>query len=180
LTTIYKQTRLPIFESVWEYDVTAPGNERVRLRRVRVLPQTDPGEPITVHTPLRIEFSYFNFVPETTLNVSMLLNNLEEVRVFNTASDFAPRPAGLIRHTVEIPGDFFNACSYHVNMLIVKDASTGISFQNNVVALEVVEGEVVGNCYGRNPGAVRPRLNWRSEVIDANGLEVSTAREQNT
>jgi hypothetical protein len=65
-------------------------------------------------------------------------------------------------------------------MIIVKDASTGILFQNNVVAFEVVEGEVVGNWYGKNPGAVRPRLNWRSEVIEAGGLEVSTAREQNT
>jgi lipopolysaccharide transport system ATP-binding protein len=167
-------------ESVWEDELTAPGNERVRLRSVRVLPQTNSGEPITVHTPLRIEFSYFNFVPETTLNVSMLLNNVEEVCILNAASDFAPRPAGLIRHTVEIPADLLNAGSYYVNMLIVKDASTGILFQNNVVGFEVVEGEVVGNWYGRNPGAVRPRLNWRSEVIDAEGLEVSTAREQNT
>jgi lipopolysaccharide transport system ATP-binding protein len=167
-------------ESVWEDNLTAPGNERVRLRSVRVLPQANSGEPITVHTALRIEFSYFNFVPETMLNVSMLLNNLEEVCVFVTASDFAPRPAGLIRHTVEIPGDFLNAGSYYVNMLIVKDASTGILFQNNVVAFEVVEGEVVGNWYGRNPGAVRPQLNWRSEVIDGGGLEVPTARGQIT
>jgi len=167
-------------ESVWEDDATAPGNERVRLRSVRVFPQTNPGEPITVHTAVLIEFSYFNFVPETTLNVSMLLHNMEEVCVFVTVSDFAPRPAGLVRHTVEIPGDFLNAGSYYVNMLIVKDASTGILFQNNVVAFEVVEGEVVGNWYGRNPGAVRPRLNWRSEVIDAGAREVSTAREQKT
>jgi hypothetical protein len=65
-------------------------------------------------------------------------------------------------------------------MLIVKDASTGILFENNVVAFEVVEGEVVGNWYGRVPGAVRPNLNWRSEVIAAGDLEVSTARGQNT
>jgi lipopolysaccharide transport system ATP-binding protein len=166
-------------ESVWEDKLTAPGNESVSLRSVRVLPQTNSGEPITVHTAVRIEFAYFNFVPETTLNVSMFLNNVEEVCILNAASDFAPRPAGLIRHTVEIPGDFLNAGSYYVNMLIVKDASTSILFQNNVVAFEVVEGEVVGNWYGRNPGAVRPRLNWRSEVI-AGGLEVSMAREQKT
>jgi lipopolysaccharide transport system ATP-binding protein len=167
-------------ESVWEDNLTAPGNERVRLRSVRVIPQTDFGELITVHTPLRIEFTYFNYVPEMMLNVSMFLNNLEEVCVFNVASDFAPRPAGLIRHTLEIPGDFLNAGSYYVNMLIVKDASTGILFRDNVVAFEVVEGEVVGNWYGRVPGAVRPKLNWRSEAIDAGDLEVSTARGQST
>jgi lipopolysaccharide transport system ATP-binding protein len=167
-------------ESVWEDNLTAPGNERVRLRSVRVVPETDSGEPITVHTPLRIEFTYFNYVPDTMLNVSMLFNNLEEVCVFVTTSDFAPRPAGLIRHTVEIPGDFLNAGSYYVNMLIVKDASTAILFRDNVVAFEVVEGEVVGNWYGRLPGAIRPQLKWKSEVIGAGDLAVSAASDRNT
>jgi lipopolysaccharide transport system ATP-binding protein len=167
-------------ESVWEDELTAPGNERVRLRSVRVLPQTDSGEPITVHTPLRIEFTYFNYVPGAMLNVSMILNNLEEVCVFATASDFARRPAGQIRHIVEIPGDFLNAGSYYINMLIVKDASTGILFQDNVVAFEVVEGEVVGNWYGRLPGAVRPRLKWVSEAIEAGNLAASSAKDRST
>lgn len=167
-------------ESAWADDLAAPGDGRVRLRSVRVIPQTDFGEPITVHTPLRIEFTYFNYVQDMMLNVSMILNNLEEVCVFASASDFAPRPAGLIRHTVEIPGNFLNAGSYYVNVLIVKDASTGILFRDNVVAFDVVEGEVVGNWYGRVPGAVRPNLNWRSEVINAGDLEASTARGQRT
>jgi lipopolysaccharide transport system ATP-binding protein len=167
-------------ESVWEDNLGAPGNERVRLRSVRVLPQSDPGEPITVHTPLRIEFTYFNYVPDTMLNVSMILNNLEEVCVFASASDFAHRPAGLIRHTVEIPGNFLNADSYYINMLIVKDASTGILFQNSVVAFEVIEGEVVGNWYGRLPGAVRPQLKWVSQVIETSDLAASTAGDQTT
>jgi lipopolysaccharide transport system ATP-binding protein len=165
-------------ESLWEDNLTAPGDERVRLRSVRVIPQSDPGEPITVHTPLRIEFTYCNYVPGTVLNVSMLLNNLEEVCVFATASDFAPRPAGLIRHIVEIPGDFLNAGSYYVNMLIVKDASTGILFQNNVVAFEVVEGEVVGNWYGQFPGTVRPKLKWASEVVESRDSIVSTTKDR--
>jgi homopolymeric O-antigen transport system ATP-binding protein len=166
-------------ESVWEDNQAAPGNERVRLLSVRVIPQTDPGEPITVHTPLRIEFTYRNYVPGMVLNVSMILNNLEEVCVFASVSDFAPRPAGLIRHTVEIPGDFLNAGSYYLNMLIVKDASTGILFQNNVVAFEVVEGEVVGNWYGRLPGAVRPQLKWVSEAIEISNRATAAARDRN-
>jgi lipopolysaccharide transport system ATP-binding protein len=166
-------------ESAWTDDLTAPGDGRVRLRKVRVIPQTNSGDLITVHTPLRIEFIYRNYVPGAVLNVSMLLNNLEEVCVFATASDFAPRPAGQIRHTVEIPGDFLNAGAYYVNLLIVKDASTGILFQNNVVAFDVLEGEVVGNWYGRPPGAVRPKLKWQSELIESGDL-VSTARDQRT
>ena len=173
----YLQTNaIANLESVWEDNLTAPGNERVRLRSVRVVPQTDFGEPITVHTRLRIEFTYLNYVPGAILNVSMLLNNIEEVCVFVTTSDFAPRPSGLIRHTVEIPGNFLNAGSYYINMIIVKDASTGILFHDNVVAFEVVEGDVIGNWYGRIPGAVRPNLEWWSEAIDAGALDESKAR----
>ena len=163
-------------QSLWEDERTAPGDHRVRLRSVRLLSQDDSSDHITVHTPLRIEFTYWNYVPDAVLNVSMILNNLEEVCVFATASDFGPRPVGLVRHTLQIPGNLLNAGSYYVNMIVVKDASVGILFQNNVLAFEVAEGEVVGNWYGKFPGAVRPKLKWKSEAIEAVDFAVSTER----
>ncbi len=167
-------------ESIWPDDNTAPGDDRVRLRSVRILRDEDGTEPITVHTPLRIEFTYRNFAPGEVLNVSMILNNLEETCVFSGFSDFAPQPSGLIRHTVEIPGDFLNVGSYYVNMLIVKDASTAILRQNNVVAFEVVEGEIVGNWYGKQPGAVRPKLHWRSETLKSPDIPITAATHRDT
>jgi lipopolysaccharide transport system ATP-binding protein len=166
-------------ESRWDHERTAPGDDRVRLRSVRVIPQAEPDDAISVHTPLRIEFTYWNHVPDAILNVSMILTNMEEVCVFSSFSDFEPRPVGMIRHTVEIPGDFLNTGSYYVNMIIVKDASTGILFQNNVAAFEVVEGEIVGNWYGRAPGTVRPKLKWETETIGTSDFAVS-ARDGGT
>jgi lipopolysaccharide transport system ATP-binding protein len=160
----------------WDDPQTAPGDERVRLRSVRVIPQSDSDGPITVHTPVRIEFIYWNYVPNTVLNVSMILNNAEEVCVFASASDFSPRPAGLVRHTVTIPGDLLNAGSYYINMIIVKDASVGLLFQNNLVGFEVLEGEIVGNWYGKLPGAMRPKLCWESEAVQSSDFAVSTDR----
>jgi lipopolysaccharide transport system ATP-binding protein len=160
----------------WDDPQTAPGDERVRLRSVRVIPQSASDGPITVHTPLRIEFIYWNYVPDAVLNVSMILNNAEEVCVFASASDFSPRPAGLVRHTVTIPGDLLNAGSYYINMIIVKDASIGLLFQNNLVGFEVLEGEIVGNWYGKLPGAMRPKLCWESETVKSSEFAVSTDR----
>lgn len=165
-------------ESVWEDERTAPGDDRVRLRSVRVIPQGSTDGLITVHTPLRIEFTYWNYVPNAVLNVSMLLNNLEEVCIFNVGSGFARPPAGLIRQTLEIPGDFLNVGSYYVNMIIVKDRSVGILFQNNVVAFEVLEGEVQGNWYGRRPGAVRPKLKSVTEVVESRDSIIETWKER--
>jgi lipopolysaccharide transport system ATP-binding protein len=153
-------------ESVWEDELEAPGDDRVRLHSVRVIPQGNSDGLITVHTPLRMEFSYWNYVAGAVLNVSMILNNMEEVCVFASASDFAPRPTGLIRHTVSVPGEFLNVGSYYINAMIVKDTSVGILLQNNVAAFEVVEGEVEGNWYGRFPGAVRPKLNWETKTVE--------------
>jgi lipopolysaccharide transport system ATP-binding protein len=166
-------------ESVWEAEQTAPGDDRVRLHSVRVIPQGSSEGLITVHTPLRIEFTYWNYVPGAVLNVSMILNNLEEVCVFASVSDIEPRPNGLIRHTVTIPGDFLNAGSHYINVMIVKDASVRILLQNHAVAFEVAEGEAVGNWYGRIPGTIRPKLKWESEMLDGNDL-ASAARGRST
>jgi lipopolysaccharide transport system ATP-binding protein len=153
-------------ESVWEDERAAPGDDRVRLHSVRVMPEGNSDGLITVHTPLRIEFAYRNYVPGAVLNVAMILNNLEEVCVLSGGPGHAPRPIGLIRHVVRIPGDFLNVGSYYINAMIVKDASVGILLQNNVAAFEVVEGEVVGSWYGRPPGAVRPKLKWETDTTD--------------
>ena len=165
-------------EAVWNDERTAPGDERVRLRSVRVIPEAHGGEPITVHTPLKIEFEYWNYVPGEMLNVSMILNNFEEACIFNSVSDFEPRPAGLVRHTVEIPGDLLNAGSYYVNAIIVKDASVGVLFQNKVVSFEVIEGKAIGNWYGKIPGATRPKLQWKTEEFGFDGPTVGTVAKQ--
>ena len=165
-------------DAVWNDESTAPGDDRVRLRSVRVIPDADSEEPITLHTPLKIEFEYWNYVPGEMLNVSMVLNNFEEACIFASVSDFEPRPAGLIRHTVEIPGDLLNAGSYYINLIIVKDASVGILLRNKVVSFEVVESEAIGNWYGKIPGATRPKLQWKTEAFGVDGLSVPTAARQ--
>jgi lipopolysaccharide transport system ATP-binding protein len=153
-------------ESVWDDESIAPGDHRVRLRSVRVIPRTDSDGLITVHTPLQIEFTYWNYVPGATLNISMVLNDSDEACAFATVSDFVPRPEGLVRHVVDIPGDFLNATSYSVTVMIVEDASRAILRRENVVGFDVIEGAAVGNWYGRIPGVVRPKLNWKSEAIE--------------
>jgi lipopolysaccharide transport system ATP-binding protein len=172
--------RVENLESIWNDASTAPGDDRVRLRSVRVILPAENTDPITVHTEFRIEFMYWNYMPGSVLNVSMILNNLEEACIFSSISDFEARPAGLIRHTVEIPGDFLNAGSYYVNLHIVKDTSIGVLFHKNVVAFEVVDSESVGNWYGKSPGVVRPKLRWHSEATGSGDCAVSTAKNSVT
>jgi lipopolysaccharide transport system ATP-binding protein len=164
-------------EIAWDDPEVAPGDHRVRLRSVRVIPQDGSDGLITVHTRLTVEFTYWNYVAGAVLNVSMILNDAEDTCVFNVGSGHAPLPVGLIRHTLEIPGDFLNTGLYYINVVIVKDGSVGILLQNNTVAFEVVEGEVVGNWYGRVPGAVRPKFKWKTETIESSDEMASNAKD---
>ena len=165
-------------ETEWEDPKTAPGDHRVRLRSVRVIPKYASDGVITVHTPLCIEFTYWNYVADAVLHVSMIFNDAEDTCVFNTGSGHKPLPAGLIRHTLEIPGDFLNTGSYHINVMIVKDGSVGILLQNKTVAFEVVEGEVAGNWYGRVPGAVRPKFQWKTDTVESGDVMASNAKDR--
>jgi lipopolysaccharide transport system ATP-binding protein len=152
-------------ESHWEDPAAAPGDDRARLHLVRVNVKSTETDQITISTPFEIEFQYWNFVPEAVLNISIFLYTLEEVCVFNIASEAAPRPAGLIQHTVQIPGDFLNTGAYYLNFMLVLDCSRPMFLERNVVAFEVGEGEREGAWYGRVPGAVRPKLPWSSDVL---------------
>ena len=156
-------------ESRWDDPATAPGDHRARLHLARVNLKGGDTDQITVETPLEIEFQYWNYVPDAVLNVSIFLYTLEEVCVFNITSEFAPRPAGMIRHTVQIPGNFLNTGAYYLNFMLISDASKALFAQKNVVAFEVEEGKVDGYWYGQMLGAVRPKFHWRTEVLPAEG-----------
>jgi lipopolysaccharide transport system ATP-binding protein len=67
---------------------------------------------------------------------------------------------------MEIPGDLLNVGAYYLNVIVVKDASTAILIHNNAVSFEVIEGQAMGNWFGHIPGAVRPKLKWKGEVIE--------------
>ena len=152
-------------ESRWEDPAAAPGDDRARLHLVRVNVGSTESDQITLSTPLEIEFQYWNFVPDAVLNISIFLYTLEEVCVFNIASEAESRPEGLIQHMVQIPGDFLNTGSYYLNFMLVQDSSRPMFLERNVVAFEVQEGDREGAWYGRVPGAVRPKLPWRSDVL---------------
>ena len=136
-------------ESRWDDPDTAPGDHRARLHLARVNVKSERTDQITVDTPIELEFQYWNFTPGAELNISIFLNTLEEVCVFNIASDAAPRPAGLIRHTVQIPGAFLNAGSYYIKLFLVLEQTRVMFAHNNLIAFEVADGPRTGRWYGR-------------------------------
>jgi lipopolysaccharide transport system ATP-binding protein len=159
----YLQNEAFLFmEQVWDDPSTAPGNDAIRLHRVRVKPlHQAPGEPITVETTLELTFEFWNNLPNETLNFSVFLSNLENITVFNAVSPARSFAEGLVCGSFVIPGNFLNDAVYTVRLLIVKDTSVVLLEVHDILKFEVQDVKRTGNWYGKWIGIVRPTFDWR-------------------
>jgi lipopolysaccharide transport system ATP-binding protein len=167
----YIQKGLPsTLERVWE-ETTAPGNERVRVRSARILPLAQDNRiNITVETPVQIEFEFWNYQPDAVLNFNMHLYTIEGSYVFAAASEVKPRQRGLVRESVTIPANLLNDGMYSVTIQVVQDTSSTVYIHPEILVFDVADSVRVGNWFGKWPGVVRPKLEWRSEPVVEDGV----------
>jgi lipopolysaccharide transport system ATP-binding protein len=152
-----------MLDRTWDDSDMTAGNETVRLHRARIV-ASNPFH-ITVATPLQIEFTYSNFIPETLLNLSLHVYTLEGTCVFNSVSPAEVMPAGKVRASCDIPAHFLNDGYYRTHIMIVKD-TTIIVFNNpETMLFEVFDTPRDYSWYGKWPGVVRPNLRWDREIF---------------
>ena len=158
-------------ESLWEDIATAPGNEKVRLRRACV--KADDGQDITIQTPFRLEFEYWNLEPDVHLSLSLHIYNEQGNIVFATVPlrestwHGRPFPTGLFRSACHVPGGLLNNGMHRVLLLVVKDEAEVIFSLEDAVVFEVFDStERRGNWHGQWPGAVRPDLKWETTRVE--------------
>jgi lipopolysaccharide transport system ATP-binding protein len=126
-----------------------------------------------VSTPVVVEFEYWNLVPNARLNLSVVVRNQEGFPIFNTGPNREPVwngkpfPAGLFRSSFQIPGDLLNDGTHRVHLYVVKDQSTVIFDTDDVLVFDVEDRfEQRAGWYGKWIGAVRPSLQWKTELIE--------------
>ena len=162
-------------ERAWEQASTALGNDAVRFKRMAIRPiDGTPQDLITTVTPLVMEFEYWNFKPNARLNLSLVLENESGETVFNTFPVREPNwggkpfPVGLFTTTINIPGYLLNDGFYNIELYVIQDEQTVLFRQKNVLSFEVVDSpERRGKWYGKVIGVVHPRLDWKTELLEA-------------
>lgn len=155
-----KQSAKQTIEQHWADDETAPGNERVRMRWARI---DTGGVPISVATPLRIEFELLSLVP-ARLNFSLHLSTVEGIRVLNTASEPIENAHGVVRGVCQIPRHFLNDETYRISLMIVENTSVPIYKHDDILIFSVKDIERDSNWFGKWPGVVRPDFEWKTAV----------------
>jgi lipopolysaccharide transport system ATP-binding protein len=160
----------------WKDLSTAPGNEIVRLRAVRVRSQDGQiCESVDIRCPIGIEMEFDVLQASHVLVPGYHFINQEGVCAF-VSSEYEPewhrrpRPAGTFISTAWVPGNFLAEgplilCAGMATM----DPFRAHFFERDVVAFHVVdsldENSTRGDYTGPMPGVVRPLLKWTSEFV---------------
>ncbi len=162
-------------EQVWPDQETAPGNEEVRLHRVSIRPENSlSSDIITTLSSLLIEVEYWNLVPDARLSIALHIFTEQQIVAFTTSSDETdkitrdnPLPAGLLRSVCRIPANFLNSGIHRIMVLIVRNGLKIAFRYEDALSFDVLElEERPGAWYGKEPGVVRPRLEWKTEYVD--------------
>ncbi len=154
---------------------TAPGNEIVRLRAVRVLDADGKiAEAVDISRPVRVEMEYEVLTGGTVLSPNLGFYNEEGVCVFISVDHDEswrrrPRPVGRYTSGVTIPPNFLAEGSLVITSAITTWNPVTVHVnERESVAFQVVdniEGDTArGDYAGHLPGIVRPKLPWTTRA----------------
>ena len=157
-------------ERVWPMSPAAEA-EAVRLHRVCVYPSGgNPADPLTVHTPLSLEFEYWNLDPASHVFVSFCLYNEHNILLFDICPALEPywqrkpSPTGRLRSVCHIPGDFLNDGLHRVALTVWRNNASVIEEPEALVFNVEDSLEERYGWYGEWQGAIRPALEWETNV----------------
>jgi lipopolysaccharide transport system ATP-binding protein len=110
-------------ERVWGDLHSAPGNDRIRIRRIAIVACGDDRfSPIEMSTPFQIEVDYWNFVPGTKLLLNLYFDAPDGTVLLESFTTDEPNwfgrdhPKGLFRSICLVPGNLLNAGNFKIRI----------------------------------------------------------------
>jgi lipopolysaccharide transport system ATP-binding protein len=164
----------------WPSPEVAPGDDRVRLKAVRIVCAGTAVGDVDIAKDFEIEVWYWNLQPNARRMVSVHLHtaagvcvltsgNLPSVSSTPDAWVDRPYPIGLFRTVCTVPGGLLNDGLHSVSVFINGSwrAEDNVVVLRDALAFEVRDGgEMRKEYFGPWLGAVRPRLAWQTERVE--------------
>jgi lipopolysaccharide transport system ATP-binding protein len=165
----------------WLSPETAPGDDRVRLKAVRIVNQRgETPTDVDIREPVTIEVDYWNLSDDHEFRpyVNVHLFNAEGTCLFVSADwnnllwRTQRRSKGLVRTRCRVPGNLFAEGSILVNVAVSSLSPTVVhARENDAVAFHVIDQSqgdgARGEWVGDFPGVVRPLLDWEVDEVPA-------------
>lgn len=167
-------------EVSWASADVAPGDERVRLKAVRVVSGGVVTGEVDIAKEFQIEIDYWNLEPNSRRLVSIHLHTSMGVCVLTSANSASAclvpdpwysrhYPRGMFRTSCTIPGLLLNDDIHSISLYINEMTATdNIIVLRDILTFTVQDTGAMRKEYtGKWIGAVRPRLHWRTTQWNA-------------
>jgi lipopolysaccharide transport system ATP-binding protein len=161
-------------EQVWNDLTMAPGNDKIRIRRIAIVPEeVDPDAVIDMQTPFRVEVDYWNLVSDTAIIVNLCLYAVDDSPVFESLTTAEPNwnnrpfPKGLFQSVCHMPKHLLNEGTYRIRILFTDNQPVKLYDYPEAVMISIADMQVrTISWYGRFIGHVHPALTWRTELLE--------------
>lgn len=176
-------------EREWLTPAEAPGDDVVRLARVRVLNEAGAlNTAFDIRRPVFVEITYDVLEAGHVLTPHVEFNNEEGVRAFSshdTSDEWrrTTRAVGRYASIISLPGNLLSEGTLraHVSVMSHTPTTTLHAQAQNVIAFQVIDSpqpgysSARGDYIGPIPGVVRPLLDWTTTRFDAPDAHSSTS-----
>ena len=164
-------------ERVWTDPASAPGNERIRLRAVRVVSGGQTTADVEIDRPVTIEMEFENRKPGARIMSSIHLLDSAGAPILASMNAHSaalgrdewfgkPHPAGVFKASCTLPASFLNEGRYRVTAIVLTDVTNWEASCRDAVAFTVHDTGAMRQEYGGGwIGVVRPRLAWQTELV---------------
>ncbi len=166
-------------EEIWN-DSDGPGNERIRLKAVRIVSNSQKLPQVDIDQEISVEVEYLNFQESLrNIGVNMYLLDNGGAPVFSTINTPAanllpeewfgkPHPRGHYRSSCKIPANFLNEGVYFISVYIVTWPLNVEATTEQILSFRVIDTGVMREPGGGSywAGVVRPRLAWQTEFLN--------------
>ena len=162
-------------EQEWVCSEKAPGNNIVRLRRIRVRDEAgNTVQSIDIRRPVAIEVTYEVLQMGATMTPKIDLFNESGAHLFS-AHDvsvewrYRPRPPAMYTSTAWIPGNFLSEGNLLVSAAIMSHSPETVMHAQaaKAVTVQVVDNQgkdsARGDFVGPISGMIRPLLRWTTD-----------------
>lgn len=172
-------------EVCWDSPDVAPGDERGRLKAVRIVSQGRVTSEVYIDNDLSIEVDYWNLEPNSKRYVSLELYDVDGNYIFVSIStpsmSIKPDPwydrsypVGLFRTECVIPAFLLNHKTYIISVSIFENKLPSmhdkdrIASLENILSFDVLETGAMRKetGIGRWDGIIRPRLKWHTVQLN--------------
>ena len=158
---------------IWDDERTAPGNDRYRLRAVKLLDnEKNMSQMVDSDKDFYIEIEYQVLNDDTIMGETVAFFDSSNQSLFATLSNQEkewhgiPRKKGIYRSNVLIPKDLFNKGVFYVTILLWSTGYTDPVRVDEAIELTVHDtGSIRNDYFGPMEGPFLPRLNWNTKHI---------------